>query len=267
MLPVALVVASLFAAEPSAAPKCADDEVAWQGRCFSRYEWAPDDPNCPKGVIVVPEGENLPKCVPCEDYDGMQQPMNYCTGMRAANADTTMKVSFDDLVKRLPAREQELRKAQRDWVKKRDATCRRKGEQYEGGSMQPQVENECLLDKTRKRVDELTRMARGASDAAAPPSSATVPLAGGPCGGDRTGQTPVDRRASIVVDKSHFQDEPKTCPADGRCPWRRKAYVVRGDELRELAVSHEFACVAYKATTGWLPLHDLCEAGAACASK
>ena len=267
MLSAALVVASLFAPEPGASPKCANDEVAWKGRCFSRYEWEPDDPSCPEGVIVIPEGQSVPKCVPCEDYDGMQQPMNYCTGMRATKAESKMKATFDDLVRRLPAREQELRKAQRDWVKKRDATCRREGKQYEGGSMQPQVESECLLDRTRRRVDELTRMASGGSNAATSPSSATPASPDGRCGGDPAGQVRIDRRASVVVDKSRFQDEPKACTADGKCPWRRKAYVVRGDEVTETALSHDFACVTYKATTGWLPLHDLCEAGATCAPK
>ena len=119
--------------------------------------------------------------------------------------------------------------------------------------MQPEVEGQCRLDRTLKRIAELARMAP------AP--------AGAGCGGDPAGQTRVDRRASIIVDRSRFHDEPKSCPATGDCPWRRKAYVVRGDEVTESAVSHDFACVTFKTTSGWLPLRDLCEAGAACASK
>ena len=271
MFPAALVVVSLLAV---GSPACADDEGAWKGRCMSRYEWAPDDPGCPAGVIVIPEGENAPQCVPCETYEGMQQPMNYCAGMRAAKADAEMKASFDDLVRRLPAREEELRKAQGAWVKKRDAICRRKGAPYEGGSLQPQIENECLLERNRKRRDELARMAADASGGAVPPTSAktdeqtTAASMNGRCGGAPTGHVPHDRLAWVIVDKSHFQDEPKICPADGTCPWRRKAYVVRGDEVLETASSHDFACVTYKATTGWLPLHDLCPAdSAACAPK
>jgi uncharacterized protein YecT (DUF1311 family) len=267
MLSAALIVFSLLATVADAGPRCADDEVAWKGRCFSRYDWEPDDPSCLEGVIVIPEGEDAPKCVPCESYQGMQQPMNYCTGMRAMKAEATMKARFDELVKGLPARERELRNAQRDWMKKRDATCRRAGEQYEGGSLQPQVENECLLARTRKRIDELARVARAATIAATPAASATAASARGPCGGDPAGQTGLHRRAAVVVEKSRFQDEPKACPADGRCPWRRQAYVVRGDEVTEWSLSHDFACVTFNATSGWLPLHDLCEAGAACASQ
>jgi uncharacterized protein YecT (DUF1311 family) len=263
MLSAALMVASLLAAGPDAPPKCATDHVPFRGRCFDRYEFWPGDPSCPEGVIVIPDGENTPRCVSCEDYDGMQQPMNYCTGMIAEKAEAKLKATLEEVVKRLPAREQELRKGQRDWAKKRDAACRRAGKQYEGGSMQEEVENDCLLDRTKKRIAELARI----GGLPAPAVSARPTAAGAQCAGDPGDQTRVDRRASIVVDKSRFLDEPKPCPADGSCPWRRKAYVVRGDEVTESAVSHDFACVTFKTTSGWLPLRDLCEAGAACASK
>jgi uncharacterized protein YecT (DUF1311 family) len=241
-------------------PKCAEDEVPWHGRCFSRYEFDPGDPSCPDGIIVIPDGEDVPRCVRCEDYeDGRQQPDNYCSGMAAERADTKMKATFDDLVKRAPARERELGNAQTAWLKKRDATCRREGKEYEGGSMQPQVVNECLLQRTLKRIDELARMAPLSSSATAP--------AVGPCGGRPGGQLPVDRCASVVVDKSHFQDEPENCPTDGSCPWRRKGYVVRGDDVVETAVNGNFACVKYKSTSGWLPRGDLWESGAPCDAK
>lgn len=260
MLP-ALVVASLIAAGPSAHPACAHDEVPWKGRCFHRYEWEPDDATCPDGVIVVPEGKNAPSCVPCEDYlDGMQQPLNYCSGVRAAHADANLKATFDEVLRRLPAREGELQKAQREWLRRRDAACDRAGKQYEGGSMQPQVESECRLNRTRKRIDELARMA-----AATTGPGVTGPAAAS-CGSE-SGQARVDRRVSVVVEKSHFHDQPRVCPAEGDCPWRRKAYVVRGDEVVETALSHDFACVTYKTTTGWLPRNELCETGDDCASK
>jgi uncharacterized protein YecT (DUF1311 family) len=155
----ALVVASLISAGPAAPAQCGQDEVPWQGACFSRYQWEPGDPSCPNGVIVISEGKDVPRCVPCEEYlDGMQQPMNYCTGMRASNADARMKATLDDLLVRLPTRAAALRAEQRAWQQRRDRACRREGEKYEGGSIQPQVENQCLLDRTGKRIVELTRM-------------------------------------------------------------------------------------------------------------
>jgi uncharacterized protein YecT (DUF1311 family) len=263
----AIVVASLLAAEPDVHPTCAQDEVPWKGRCFGRYEWEPDDPTCPYGVIVIPEGKKAPSCIRCDDYlDGMQQPMNYCSGMRAAHADANMKATFDDLLKRLPTRARELQKAQRDWLRRRNAACAREGEQYEGGSMQPQVESECRLDRTRKRIDELARMAGATAGLAAPPTPGAAVPAAASCGA-LSGQARVDRRALVVAEKSHFHDQPKSCPAEGHCPWRRQSYVVRGDAVAETSLSQDFACVTYKATTGWLPRNELCEAGEACASK
>jgi hypothetical protein len=68
------------------------------------------------------------------------------------------------------------------------------------------------------------------------------------------------------VRKSRLYSEAKACPPEGDCPWLRKGYLVRGDQVSETAVSGEFACVTFKSTAGWLPLGDLCEAGAACES-
>jgi hypothetical protein len=43
--------------------------------------------------------------VPCEKYlDGMQRPMNYCSGMRASNEDAKMKTKLYELLARLPTR-------------------------------------------------------------------------------------------------------------------------------------------------------------------
>lgn len=126
-----------------------------------------------------------------------------------------MTATFDDLIKRSPARERELGKAQTAWLKRRDAICRREGKEYEGGSMQPQIENECLLARTLKRIEELARISPASL-------SPTTPAVGLPCGGDPGEQSPIDRRASVVVERSRFQDEPKMCPTDGSCPWRRK---------------------------------------------
>jgi len=262
----ALVVASLIAAGPAAPAKCGQDEVPWKGACFSRSQWEPGDPDCPNGVIVMLESKDVPRCVPCEAYlDGMQQPMNYCTAMRASNADARMKATLDDLLVRLPARAAALRAEQRAWQQRRDRVCRREGEKFEGGSMQPQVESQCLLDRTRKRVVELARMG-ASSGAAAPPSTTATASVEARCAGGPN-QTGVNRRASIAAEKSRFHDQPRMCPPEGECPWRRKAYVVRGDVVAVTAAIGDFACVTYKTTTGWLLRHDLCEAGAACDSK
>ena len=206
----ALVVASLLADRPAAPVKCEKDEVPWKGGCFDRNQWEPDDPSCPDGIIVISEGKDVPSCVPCEKYlDGMQQPMNYCTGMRASNAEAKMKGTLDDLLVRVPARAAKLRANQRAWQQQQQPVAhRREGEQYEGGSMQPEVENGCLLDRTQKRIVELARMvASSGATAPAQPTAAASPRAG--CAGG-SNQTGVNRRATVTVEKSRFHDQPGT---------------------------------------------------------
>jgi uncharacterized protein YecT (DUF1311 family) len=255
-----VLVASLLmaASGPSGAAgsaACGPHQVPWRGGCFDRYQWDTDEKTCPDGVIVVPEGEDSPRCAPCEGYAGMQQPMNYCAGLRASKTDAALKETLEDVVKRFPDRERELRTGENTWLKSRDKVCRAKAKEFEGGSMAAEVLEDCLYQRNRKRIAELEAMM--------PPSTAgasTVLT----CGGDPTKRTPVDRRASVRVTKSRLYAEAKACPSEGECPWLRKGYLVRGDQVSETAISGEFACVTFKASTGWLPSRDLCEEGATC---
>jgi uncharacterized protein YecT (DUF1311 family) len=246
----ALLAAGARGADGSAA--CGQDQVPWRGGCFDRYQWDTDEKTCPDGVIVVPEGEDQPRCVPCKDFDGPQQPTNYCAGVLASQTDASLKAALEEVVKRLPDREAELRAGQSAWLKSRDKACRAKEKEFEGGSMAAEVYQDCIQQKNRKRTAALKAM--GGSS---PP--AVLGCSGGPAQ-----RTPVDRRSSVRVNKSRFYSEAKACPPKGDCPWLRKGYLVRGDEVVETAVSGEFACVTFKATTGWLPLRDLCESGTAC---
>ena len=176
-----------------------------------------------------------------------------------------MKATFDDLLVRVPARAAKLRAEQRAWQQRRDRACRREGEQYQGGSMQPELESGCLLRRTQRRMVELTRMvALSGAAAAAQPTAVVTPDPGCAGGSDQTG---VNRRASVAVEKSRFHDQPRTCPPGGECPWRRKTYLVRGDVVTETAVMGDFARVTYKTKTGWLLRVDLCEPGAPCDAK
>jgi hypothetical protein len=165
---------------------------------------------------------------------------------------------FDDLLVHVPAGAAKLRADQLAWQHRRDSACRREGEQYEGGSMQPEVESGCLLDRTQKRIVELAHGRLLGSGLAGSAHRGCLP------------GTRVRRRFEpdwsqpprfSGVEKSRFHDQPRMCPPDGECPWHRKAYVVRGDSVTETAVMRDFACVTYRTTTGWLLRRDLCEPG------
>jgi uncharacterized protein YecT (DUF1311 family) len=49
----------------------------------------------------------------------------------------------------------DLKSAQAAWVKYRDLQCRAAGQQYQGGSIQPLVVNQCLTLVTEHRIEEI----------------------------------------------------------------------------------------------------------------
>lgn len=49
----------------------------------------------------------------------------------------------------------DLKSAQAAWVKYRDLECRAAGQQYQGGSIQPLVVNQCLILVTEHRTEEI----------------------------------------------------------------------------------------------------------------
>jgi hypothetical protein len=85
-------------------------------------------------------------------------------------------------------------------------------------------------------------------------------LAGGPCTVTSENEVGVMRVRSGLTDyKAHFQAEPSVCPKNpGRCPWRKKAYLVSGDLVLATSEVRGFRCVSYRAadgkvTSGFLP--------------
>jgi hypothetical protein len=103
--------------------------------------------------------------------------------------------------------------------------------------------------------------------AAAPPQAFAVALPPG-CADAPSSPSPLDRHAWVAVDKAHFYTEPKPCPPGKTCPWIRKGYVVRDDEVEELAevsagkgalgFEVKFSCARFRGTVGWLSHDQLC---------
>ena len=151
LLIAAMLVCRTSAAAPDAGTRCGRDAVPWKGGCFDRYGWEPDEKACPDGVIEIPEGENRPRCTPCDRLSGRQQPMNYCAGLRASRAEAKMNAMFQAVLGRFPEREAELREAQEAWSAGRDKGCRRREKAFEGGSMAPEAGADCRYQRARKR--------------------------------------------------------------------------------------------------------------------
>jgi uncharacterized protein YecT (DUF1311 family) len=99
--------------------------VAWNGGCFNRNEWRADAKSSPAGVILIPDGEDLPRCTPCHsDKVTKQQPMNCCAGVLSRPADRELDVgAFSTVLKEFLNQARDLDKAQAAWVKWRDLEC------------------------------------------------------------------------------------------------------------------------------------------------
>ncbi len=135
---------------------CGTDAVPWRGRCFRRTEWAVDEEGCPEGVVLIPRGQDQPRCTPCE-HVVPQQPANYCAGLRAKKAVAALDRAYQKLLKKRLRREQKenLERAQRTWLEFRDAWCAFIASGAEGGSAQPMVAAGCRAQVTQPRIKEL----------------------------------------------------------------------------------------------------------------
>jgi uncharacterized protein YecT (DUF1311 family) len=50
---------------------------------------------------------------------------------------------------------EDFKQAERAWLTYRDPQCRAAGQQYEGGSMRPMIESQCLTTLTEHRIADL----------------------------------------------------------------------------------------------------------------
>ncbi len=71
-------------------------------------------------------------------------------------ADASLNAVFGKLIAQLDeAGKMKLRMAEKAWIKYRDAQAAFEGSLYEGGSIRPLIEGNCLLAITRNRTKEL----------------------------------------------------------------------------------------------------------------
>ena len=82
-----------------------------------------------------------------------QVEMNQCAAIAYREADAELNAIYKPARSRLPeSGASALRDAQHAWITYRDKACEAEGSQYEGGSIQPLVVNNCLTRLTRERV-------------------------------------------------------------------------------------------------------------------
>jgi uncharacterized protein YecT (DUF1311 family) len=85
-----------------------------------------------------------------------QMEMNQTAREDFVAAEAKLNKVYQKVLKTLEGKEKELFiKAQKNWLLYRDSHCEFESEQYDGGSIQPLIQFNCLATKTRERTDEL----------------------------------------------------------------------------------------------------------------
>jgi len=150
---LALVLVASPVPDGGARGACPAGNVAWKDDCLEEGGWTEDPVRCAGGMIVAHDGGAV--CVKCEDIEA-QQPLNLCLGREAARVDGALNVAYKALAHDAAAHLADLRKQERAWIKKRDATC---AEEVDvGGSAAAGELASCQIRETQKRIAELAAL-------------------------------------------------------------------------------------------------------------
>jgi len=85
-----------------------------------------------------------------------QQQMNYCTAQAYWESDAELNRVYREFKPTLPQSEQErLTDSSLAWIEFRDAECGFRSAVYKGGSLQPLIHAQCMLELTQDRIAEL----------------------------------------------------------------------------------------------------------------
>ena len=85
-----------------------------------------------------------------------QKELNDTAAREYKNADADLNSTYKRLLGILSQSDKNLLiAAEKDWLKYRDSHCKFEGKQYQGGSMQPMIINNCLAETTRQRTAQL----------------------------------------------------------------------------------------------------------------
>lgn len=95
-----------------------------------------------------------------QSRDNMTQAdMNIESYEEYQKVDKELNKVYKQLTSKLePHQKKLLVESQRQWIKFRDADCDFVASEFEGGSVQPLVINECMTERTKTRIKELKEM-------------------------------------------------------------------------------------------------------------
>ncbi|WP_417613972.1 lysozyme inhibitor LprI family protein [Oceanisphaera sp.] len=90
-----------------------------------------------------------------------QAELNQSAHLRYQSADAALNTAYARLMSVLsPERQQQLKLAQRAWLKYRDADAEFKAGAYRGGSIQPLIYSQALIELTEYRTRQLSELYR-----------------------------------------------------------------------------------------------------------
>jgi uncharacterized protein YecT (DUF1311 family) len=145
--------AALYAKEVTKTPPaCRQDEKLFRGKCVAPLECCVRGV-CDSGEVFVFDEEG-PRCESCGKVD-TQQPMNFCASEAASAADHDLDVERKAFLKRFPERAARIAAVERAWKTFRERLCTLEASEYEGGSMEPQVQGECLAREAHLHLERL----------------------------------------------------------------------------------------------------------------
>ena len=105
--------------------------------------------------IGLPVQAEERRVVNCQEDSGSYVTA-YCSELEYQAADARLNAIYSQLKRRLPPeRFASLRRSQREWIRRRDATCREETSDSIGATGWRTFYNECLTVETVARVSEL----------------------------------------------------------------------------------------------------------------
>lgn len=94
-----------------------------------------------------------------DDDDKDQATLNMESFAEYQKLDKELKLIYNKVSSQLDEnKKKNLESEQNKWKASRKSDCDKEGSEYEGGSMQPLIINECLIERTKARIAELNKM-------------------------------------------------------------------------------------------------------------
>lgn len=95
----------------------------------------------------------------CTERGSSESELRICTDAEFERQDGLLNAAYREAINTLTGKErQKLLESQRLWIRMRDATCEVMALQYEGGTIQPRIALQCLVNQTIRRTRDLKEM-------------------------------------------------------------------------------------------------------------